>query len=54
MVVGFPMINKELVAEALATCKERIDYANEVVKRIKGDKEDESIILEEDQSSEGS
>jgi uncharacterized membrane-anchored protein len=51
------MINKELVAETLATCKERIDYANEVVKRIRGevkDDETESIILEEDQPSEGS
>lgn len=48
------MINKELVAETLATCKERIDYANEVVKRIRGDKEDESIIFEEDQPSESS
>lgn len=48
------MINKEVVAETLATCKERIEYAKEVVKRIRGDKEDESIILKEDQPSEGS
>lgn len=51
------MINKELVAETLATCKERIEYAKAVVKRINGsigEVEYESIILEEDQPSEGS
>lgn len=51
------MINKELVAKVLATCKERIAYANEVVKRInesKGEVKDELIIYKENQPSESS
>lgn len=51
------MIDKELVANVLATCKERIEYANEVVKRInesKGEVKDEPIISKEGKPIESS